>query len=385
MARKTVLKPDKNGNYCREIGYLYGQNGKQPRFNFGKNQDEAEKRQDRLLKLMSDIEVITDGKPIWSEFGLYAARLLAKGETRIPYCPQESELEDCVDTIEAVSRYVCLIREIQDIYPSLTIVASHPEMYEDGVFVNKYIVRQEVEKLQEVLQEENYLSATQRLPERIIRGTLYEAMDQYISKLKSRAVQQGRKPKPWDAKKVEIFERLKSHQSDIQLMNLDFDVVNDWIAYWRNSPMSKRGQPMAKATKKGHLSELREFLRWMDRSKVNEWKLPEGFSDLKWTPFENTNEPDAKKVKRFTIDQLVLLNKYATPKERLILLFGINCGFCPAEMGSLRLSHIYLRQPHPEAELVEWEASTDSFIRIRRPKTNIYGEYLLFEQTTKVF
>ena len=88
----------------------------------------------------------------------------------------------------------------------------------------------------------------------------------------------------------------------------------------------------------------------------------------------------------FSLDELVLLNTYATPLDRIFLLLGLNCGFGVAEIASLTKEEVGLFQGHSlrDQELLHYETSDrDSFIKRVRPKSGVYGEFLLFEQTVK--
>jgi hypothetical protein len=88
----------------------------------------------------------------------------------------------------------------------------------------------------------------------------------------------------------------------------------------------------------------------------------------------------------FTLEELVLLNTYATPIERAFLLLGINCGFGRAEIGSLLVGEVFVRQPHeqPFRDALKYPfSSEDSFIKRVRRKTGVYGEHVLFRQTVE--
>jgi hypothetical protein len=92
---------------------------------------------------------------------------------------------------------------------------------------------------------------------------------------------------------------------------------------------------------------------------------------------------------------LVLINKHATPLERLLLLLGINCGLKGAEQGTLLTDHIFLeKRPdaqhiHPNArylkEVAKFECRPDErFVLYSRNKSKVYGEFLLWPQTVEV-
>ncbi len=82
----------------------------------------------------------------------------------------------------------------------------------------------------------------------------------------------------------------------------------------------------------------------------------------------------------------MLLNKYATPLERVFLLLGINCGFGMAEIASLLIGEVYLfraDEPRHQEILNYTTTNADSFIKRIRRKNGVYGEFLLFPQTVE--
>jgi len=56
-------------------------------------------------------------------------------------------------------------------------------------------------------------------------------------------------------------------------------------------------------------------------------------------------------VDTFQLDELRLLNRYATPIERLYLLLGLNCGFGTKEIATLTIGEIFLHQALPAGQM----------------------------------
>ena len=79
-------------------------------------------------------------------------------------------------------------------------------------------------------------------------------------------------------------------------------------------------------------------LPWLHRAKEFGWRKPEDFDVLK-TDVKDIQEERTQishtRVAVYLPDQLAILNKYATPLERLLLLLGLTCGFKGAEQGTL--------------------------------------------------
>ena len=175
-----------------------------------------------------------------------------------------------------------------------------------------------------------------------------------------------------------------------------FDTVQSMINLWRNRPMVKNSdppQPITKNTARHHIAELLRFFRWLNRTCQFDWRKPEDFDELQTgvseTPKEVQNRMLPSQVQTYSIDELKLINEYATPLERVLFLLGLNCGFGAAEQGQLVLKSLFLNQTHPHADLIkkvyDYESTPhDSFILGPRPKNRVYGEFILWKQTVDV-
>ena len=87
---------------------------------------------------------------------------------------------------------------------------------------------------------------------------------------------------------------------------------------------------MAKKTCENYISELRRFFRWLHRSKEFNWRKPEDYDELKTNVKDMQEERtriDDMNVEVYLPEELEILNKYATPLDRVLLLLGLNCGF----------------------------------------------------------
>ena len=145
-------------------------------------------------------------------------------------------------------------------------------------------------------------------------------------------------------------------------------------------------------TAEHHIAELVRFFRWLNRTDQYGSKSRRISTNLKYefeSPHRSGRPGPLHQVDRYTLDELVLLNKYATPLERLLLLLGINCGFGAAEQGRLTMGHLFLHQHHPHADLIRRvygveSGPHDSHILAARPKNGVYGEWYLWPQTVEV-
>jgi len=154
----------------------------------------------------------------------------------------------------------------------------------------------------------------------------------------------------------------------------------------------KPAHPMAKRYCENHVSELMRFFRWLHKSKFG-WRKYEDFDELKTNvkdiQEERTSIAAYTKRAFYLPSELPLLNKHATPLERLLLLLGLNCGFKGAEQGTLLLDHLFLDGAHPNSrylgEVSKFECRPDErFLLYSRNKSKVYGEFLLWPQTMDV-
>ena len=127
---------------------------------------------------------------------------------------------------------------------------------------------------------------------------------------------------------------------------------------------------------------------WLSRSRKYDWKKPEDFDEIRSRVKARAGDTRTQVTPDdvFSLEELTLLNTYATPLERFLLLLGINCGFGRAEIASLLVGEVYLHQAHEprHREMLNFNSSDrDSFIKRYRRKTGVYGEFILFPQTVQ--
>ena len=390
----TEWKTDSRGRYRRMVGWKDdgGKRVQQP-FYLGTELDQAKARylrvkelwahleqlhQQSLTKLTSKFELPEPTQCQWDAESLEVARELAAGRVQItvPFTGGGPE-----------TGYVSKIDRLAKRYPMIYFVPEEPDAYQAGK--NNWQVYIDAEQSRLPLPLANIASR--------VTSTFHEALDKYIEHVRKTALEpsaDGPKLTAFGHLKVEQARRIKTRQKDRPLTSLDLQGCQELLDYWRMRPLTEAtkkrpARPMEVRYCENHIAELNRFFRWLHKAKNFDWRKPEDFDELetrvKDLPEERTNI-DFLSVQVFTLDHLAILNKYATPLERLLLLLGLNCGFKGAEAGTLRFEHLFLDKPHPHVTTIRERTGyelrpEDRFILYSRNKSKVYGEFLLWPQT----
>ena len=218
---------------------------------------------------------------------------------------------------------------------------------------------------------------------------LHEAIRDHIAWLQDEYRVASGDISAWGWTRIKQVETLLDRHVDVPLSQIDYDALEQMLRYWRQRPNKKGStEPITKKSAENLITALRGFFKWLSRSKKYDWKKPEDFDEIRSRVDTRPEDvrPQVTPEDVFSLDELVLLNKYATPLERFLLLLGINCGFGRAEIASLLVGEAHLRQAHEprHREILDYESTDqDSFIKRYRRKTGVYGEFLLFPQTVQ--
>jgi hypothetical protein len=162
------------------------------------------------------------------------------------------------------------------------------------------------------------------------------------------------------------------------------------IRYWRQRPRKKDNSGItSKDNARHHIGELLRFLRWLDQTDRFAWLMPRGVEridrTIQGTDSERTTKLSAMQKPTYSVDELAVLNHHATPIERLIFYVGLNCAMGAAELGRLQISDFLLSHVHEFADRLNFNSSAnDSYVRTLRPKTRVFGEWLLWPETVEM-
>lgn len=387
--RKTKLKKNSRGWIPKEVGYLDRAKQRQPKFNLGSDEKEAEKRLTRIQELFDDSQRAT-GLPIWTGFALHAAKLIARGIYQIPY-PLDIEEQRGIhghDALEDIAaNYVQMLRVEQARYPSIQIVPDDNEVYSYGVSLNSAFEQSLLSKKEAELKTDGVITAGRKFPEKFVSGTLHEAFDAYTASIfKTENKLDATTLKPSQRKRIEYVEILKLHHSDCSLMDLTtYDAIAEMIGYWANRPEYEPGKRYKPASARHRRKELERFLRWLDVTSEFSWEMPRGANLIKVRTVEL--EEDHENIDLLTKivyspEELGILARHADDFELLLLLVGVNCAFGAAEIGRLVSGEVLLNHRHEYADRLQFKSSeADSFVRLIRPKSKMFGEWLLWAET----
>ena len=213
-------------------------------------------------------------------------------------------------------------------------------------------------------------------------GTLHEAFDGYIEHVKTTGnkLEDGTL-RSSQRKRLDYVESLKVRHKDRPLHELTFDVLAEMFGYWTNRPQKTRGEGRYKRTSARHrLKELERFLGWLDSTSSFGWEMPKGVERIsrRFTDLESDYEKSQIITKpTYTPEQLGVISQHADEFDYLLLLVCVNCAYGAAEVGRLTMDEVLFDHAHEFASRLNFETtSADSFIRLNRPKSSMFGEWI---------
>lgn len=387
MRRRKTLQPNSNDEHTREIGWKLNPAGTrliQHKFRLSGSGRVAELALRRLEQFWEIIERDNSNgsKATWDELTLEIGKAIAKGATEFTV-PRGGVNEGL-----NAHAYAIFVRHIKNLYSP--VIAIRPED-EGAVEEFDRFVDECQEKTEQAVRRGRVLSQRQVGTE---GPTLHQALDAYCVSIKKEYVappMNGEEPTltDWGRAQLRNVARLKERHDNMPLTELDQDSVKEMVRLWRQRPMVKgKTEPIKPKSAKHHIKQIFAFLNWLDEDESFDWELNFDLRRIR-TKIEETRQ---EKVARYTpiqapiytLDELKVLNQYATPIERFLLLVALNCGAGASEIAGLLLREICLRQAHPCAKFLRFDSDDqDSFIKGPRPKTGVYGEFLLWQETVR--
>ena len=344
-SKTCSLRRGKRG-YTRNLGRKA--DGSQPKFYLGHDREQAVLREKRLVALWEHINKwVSTPDVVWTTEYLEVAKAIAKGES--PQIP--SGQYECPDL------YVTRVNELtRDM--GVQALPQHDGIYEWGV-----------SQLESDIQLANRMLA--RTPG-ATGQTLKEAIAAFQDYIEKEYVDSDGAISDNGKSKWRQVKAISEYIPDMDLAKLDFEKVDEIFGIFRRRPISRRyGTRMTPKSCKNYIGELGRFFKWLHRQPRFQWRKPEDFDDIRRTPreFDEDIEVLAADVPVWSIEELVIINQYATPIERIFFLLGLNCAYGADQAGRLRSRH-----------LSEFDGGANFVNRIRRKKKT-RSIHLLWKQT----
>lgn len=387
MAKGIIkLGTDSRGNYQRDIGWETRPSGKigQHRFYFGTNQTLA---QIRCLSVQRCWEAVgtrwgrlqpghRGERPLWDKLTVAIAVAVAGGQEEFLLEPEQCWcFGGCPDAPDVAASYMLpWFRQLQEDFSVIRFRQVGDWPYE-AIDRLKRAAKQRAELATRMAND----------PVVAVGQTLHQALDVFGEWYG----QHYRTPDGLPTQHAIVCQKqlaiIKDHSPDKFLEAFGLDDIEGLIRYWQQRPASKayatKGQPVSRETVKNMIKRIRHFIRWLHKSSVFAWRKPEDYQPehvrINLTQAERARKVSTTQVPTYSVDELVTLWRYASPRERLFLVLALNCGFGQAEIASLQQAEVFINQPHGHYPI------TASFIRRLRAKSDVYGEWKLWDVTER--
>ena len=351
--RQTKLKPTKRG-YVRNLGRLAS--GSQAKFYLGHERSAALARLSQITTLWQQVEERqrerTVEKPVWDEESLRAARAIEKGES-FSVSPHQFSTG-----FEQAEKYFARINALQQ--AGARAEPSEAFKYEVGRRDLVGGIENAHDDLSRAIGKPNATGQT-----------LHQALRAYQDSIRKEYEQPDGAITDNANSKIRQTKTLIATLPDCDLGELDYAGCDSKFAVFRKKPISKKyGKPMSRKSCQNYIGEFGRFFRWLHISKDWRWRYPEDFALISRNVVETDDdvEREAEDVPTFTLEQLKIINEYATPKERIFVLLGLNCAYGADQSGRLRIKHLRLDHNVPHIR------------RVRRKK-KILSMHALWAQT----
>jgi hypothetical protein len=387
--KRQELRPNKaTGNYERLLGWKDDPQTRksiQHKFYLGKDATAAAMANQRLERLWGIIESEAGGSPaFWTHLTLDIGKAIAKGKSEYSVAPLPKYMTP--------HNYVGHLQDLARRFPIIAFVPADPEYFALGV---KTLATTHVNAITDAKATVSKATGSLKaldMPAPACEATLHEALDAFVEHVRRTALTpaaegEAQVTSPYGNTQIRTAQRLKERHQNMPLSALNVNTIQAMVDYWRARPVVKgTNRPITVRTAQNHIKQIKEFFRWLHKNSDYEWRKPEDFDDLVVSVKSNLREKAAKvspvAVDTYGLDELIVLYKYATPLERLFFLLGLNCAFGQAEIATVLVKEVELFKRHTHETLLGFVSTEkDSFIKKIRPKTEVYGEWLLWPET----
>ena len=274
--------------------------------------------------------------------------------------------------------------------------------YDLQVSGNKYLaeliemeVQKAVQKAVAAVQEDKSKSwgadfvqavKSQVVPENIMDAettTLHQALEEWKAEISTNS--NGKITHTINNKHNRI-KYLQEHHQDFPLWRFNLTECTRIVSHWANHPNTKKGVPCSDDHAEDMIKSFKEFCKWLDSSPNFKWQKPKGFDaiDFRVKKTKNNGGWQTVAVPTYTIEELIILLQHANRFERALIGVCVNCAFGQSEVGQWTTENFAIHTAHPHSKQVDYASTdADSWVFGFRPKTQVYGEHLLWDEVAQ--
>lgn len=371
---KKILAWSKSANqYYREIGDRI--EGKPPRIYLGAEERAARANVVRLEGVWQGVEarwtdlhaedMADTDKPVWDDVSLQVAKAVGRGLFKVTIDPPD-DVKDGFDLAVWMADLRNYFPQIQiNLPPELSVKTTEAsqefiDLAERDAEKERTRHRAEMRELKEYAAGYEGHIRTQE--------TLHDALDAYVLWLHAEHQDVEGATTDTGIKQGERAVRVKRHVKDMPLSDFGLDEVDDLFDYWRKRPKQANGgkndgKPFSHSLCKHTITLIRHFLRWLHKDKTMPWKKPVDLDLSGRVKIVKDTNPKYK-AETYSVEEVKTLWSHATPFEKKLLLFALNFGASISENATLEWAHIQ-----------------GEFVKRLRPKTKVYGEFVVWDLT----
>lgn len=180
-------------------------------------------------------------------------------------------------------------------------------------------------------------------------------------------------------------DKLKATHDDFPLMRFNKNKLAEITAYWRNREYRYKINGVEKPIGKEYAGHIMtcfwSFVKWLSDDETWNWKLPDGANNIDRKIIRLDSDRKKRQTRRiagsvYNAEQLAQIASRLDTAGKLFLGLSVNCAMQPAESGRVEVGDYFTI--HPET------GKPGDFIIFDRPKTQEYGEWLLWPEVAEL-
>ncbi len=373
MAKKILAWSNSANQFYREIGERL--EGKPPRIYLSDDERMARANVVRLEGLWQGVEdrwsnlhamgMADTDRPVWDDVTIQLAKAVGRGQFFIDLDPPDDVKDD--------DDLATWIADLRDYFPQIQVrlkpdvAAAAKQGAKERLDLAEKDAEEEQSRHRKVMRELRDYAEPHEGKIRT-QETLHDALDAYVRWLHQEHQDVEGATTDTGIKQGERAVRVKRHSKDMALSDFGMDEILDLFEYWRKRPkqvneQKSNGKPFSHSLCKNTITLLKHFFRWLHNEKSMPWKKP---ADLDLgARISIVRDTDPKyKAETYTAEEVKTLWSYATAFEKKLLLFALNFGASISETATLAWKHV-----------------EGDYVKRLRPKTKVYGEFVIWDLT----